>query len=206
MIVGVDIDDTSNELSEAIALGLSREHGGEAITYQQQLSAAHEVYSCIEGWTKSDVGPFFARNQWMFDEARPKDFIHDMLYGLRKRNFSFLILTHRTTKFEVPQRTYEWLERTELLPFFTEIHHANKNGQRLNKAQYAADNDLRLDVMMEDKLDISIDFLKKKIPVILFNYGHNQGYEHPLLHRVNNWWEAYQALCRIQNQSKEWQR
>lgn len=206
MIVGVDIDDTSNELSESIALALAKEHMCEHTEFLQKLHDVHDIHRCVDGWTKDDIGPFFARNQWMFDEARPKDYIHDMLYGLRKRNFSFLILTHRTTKFDVPQRTYEWLERTELLPFFTEIHHANRDGRRLNKAAYAAENDLKLDAMIEDKLEIAMDFLQRKIPVVLFNYGHNQGYEHPLLYRVNNWWEAYQALCRIQIRSKEWQR
>lgn len=212
MRVGVDIDGTLNDLDKKIAEGLAKEkpvevHGYSAKTwYEKELGRKHYIHDIVPEWGREDIGPFFARNQWMFDEAPLKDYAIDMLYGLRLRNFKFLILTHRTTEWEVPIRTAEWLDRSEVAPFMEEVHHASLKGRRLDKYQYAVDNKLNLDVMMEDKLEVAIPFLKAKIPVILFNYEHNQGYDHPLLHRVNNWWEAYQALCTIQIRSKEWQK
>lgn len=194
MIVGIDIDDTINEFSYVLAQCYKNETGMDALPGIRK----HFFLEDATGMTGDDVIAFFQRNHEPLYEWTPvKEYVRDMFEGLIRRHMTLHIITNRMdSRREV---TLDWLHDTDLAPYIDQLYMTGGC-----KHEFCKTHDVHVDVMVEDRLDKVKPFLAAKIPCVLFNYEHNQGFSHPLLHRVNNWFEAYEALCRIQIQSKGW--
>ncbi|MNO97116.1 hypothetical protein D3C76_888130 [compost metagenome] len=196
MIVGIDIDDTLNEFSLVLAECYKAETGMDALPGIRK----HFFLEEATGMTGDDVINFFQRNHAALYERTPvKEYLPHMLEAMTRRNMVIHIVTNRMdSRREV---TLDWLHDNNLSPYIDQLYMCGGC-----KHEFVTSHDIKLDVIVEDRLDKVKPFLKAKIPAVLFNYEHNQGFDHPLLYRVNNWFEAFEALCRIQITSKAWMR
>lgn len=194
MRIGIDVDNTLNNLSEAIAKQLDIELGVSTLEHLEK----DFFIEGITGWTGEEVDEFFGRHlERIFFGADVKDkYMELAVYGLYRRHNELHLVTNRNIKRydRMEEFTTGWLEARKLKECFKNFHYIKGC-----KHSYCLTEQLHLDVMVEDNLERSIPFLEAGIPVVLFNYGYNQ-YDHPLLHRVENWWEAFNVLVKIERE------
>lgn len=196
MRIGIDIDDTLNEFSEAIAEAYFDETGINCLEDVRRYFFMDRI--C--GMTSEDVIRFFERNhKRLYEQTRLKPYLPQMLNGLRHRHMALDIITNRMD--DNREVTLKWLHDNNVLPYIDRVYFTSGC-----KYEFCETNGIKIDLMIEDRLDRAKPFLEHKIPVILFDYEHNRGYEHRLLHRVTNWWEVFQIAARLQTLSGGWQR
>lgn len=194
MEIGIDIDDTLNEFSEAIADAYFAETG---INCLENLRK-HFFMSEACGISSDDVVLFFERNRKrIYEETRLKPYLPEMLDAFCRRHMTLHIITNRSLAMR--EVTLDWLHDNNVSPFIDRIYFVEDC-----KYTFCKNNGINIDLMIEDRLDRAKPFLENRIPVILFNYEHNQGYDHPLLYHVNDWWGAYQVAARIQTRHGGW--
>lgn len=198
MRIGVDIDNTLNNLTEAIAKQLDIETG---LSTRERL---YEVFwmEDVVGWSADQVSDFFDRNcDRIFNGADIKDrYTLIALQCLALRHNQIHIVTNRNPKkngYDIQQMTKEWVEKNNLTPYVSSIHFAEEC-----KYHYCRENKLHVDVMVEDSVERAASFLSAGVPVILFDYKYNQDFSHKLLYRVKDWWEAFQKLVEIETEVK----
>lgn len=204
MLIGIDIDNTLNDFSQAVAKYLDPIVGKDT----EPLLKEHLWISKAVDWEDEDVVDFFGRYaERIHMEADTKDsYTTPIINGLYLRGFDMTIITNRQKErvgFDVEAQTAKWLKLHKLDLYFNDIHFVKDC-----KHEYHLAKKLGIECMIEDNLERSIPFVENGIPVILFNYGYNQGYEHKNLHRVDNWWEAYQKLIKLERELFDnlWQR
>lgn len=207
MRIGVDVDNTLNNFSQSIARYLDPL----VMKDTEQLLKEHLWISNAVGWSDEKVVDFFARyGERIHGEAGMKDkYVEIVIKGLYLRKFNMKIITNRQSErvgFDVETQTHEWLKKHKIDNFFTGVHFVKDC-----KHEYSVATSLNIECMVEDNLERSIPFLENGIPVVLFNHPYNhkkdgKAYTHKNLHRVNNWWEAYQALVTIEREvfNKGW--
>lgn len=153
-------------------------------TYEHQLAF---------GITLRDFNTF--RNKYLKEIhklAHPRYDASRYINQLFFQHHDIFIITAREKKLQ--PLTHKWLQDYKIL--YKSLHHlgsTEKTGLALEKS---------INIFLEDRLETAIDMIKRQIPTILFNTPYNQGYEHPLLIRVDNWQQAYQVIQAIDKKNK----
>lgn len=201
MRIGVDIDNTLNDFSQAAAKHLDPVLGYDT----EQKLRRHLSFAEAFGWTDEDTEEFFSiYGKKIHEDAYLKDrYVHDILKGLFLRGFEFTVITNRDNKragFDVETQTHEWLKKQQIAKYIEDVHFT-----RGCKHEYSEARRLGIQAMIEDNLERAIPFLENGIPVILFNHEYNRTYnhqlfEHKLLHRVNTWWDVYQVAIDLEKE------
>lgn len=196
MRVGVDIDNTMNDISQSIARYLDPVVGMDT----ESLLREHLWISTAVGWTEEEVESFFDRHaEKIHKYADMKDeYTAHMLKGLFLRSINLVVITNRNpdrTGYDIKTCTHDWLRDNKILEYFSEVHFTPSC-----KQEYCVRIDMPLDAMIEDNPERAITFLEAGVPVVLFDYPYNRFIEHKLVHRVTNWWEAFQAVVKIQDE------
>jgi uncharacterized HAD superfamily protein len=187
--VGVDIDNTINDISRSIARFLDVCLGIDT----EPLLKEHFRIDKVAQWTDEQVENFFERyGRDIHSLADFKDpYTPDILKGLYLRFFNMHAITSR--KEELADQTKAWFSEMGILDYFKSIHFVNGS-----KLDYCKENALDITVMVEDDPERAQEFLDGEKTVVLFDYPYNRHLEHPNLIRVKNWWEAYQVLIDLE--------
>lgn len=191
MNIGIDIDDTLNNLSDILI-----EYGKK---YNKENAIEHEIqenrYDFEEafGWNKEQENKF--KEQYIatcLSQATIKNGAKEYIHKLKGEGHKVYIITARTpeeTVKNVQEISEEWLKR---------------NGIELDKLEVGCEQ--KVDKCREHKIDVFIDdntdhckavHESLGIPVILFDSIYNQGVKD--FNRVYNWEEAYELIKKYDN-------
>ncbi len=191
MNIGIDIDDTLNNLSDILIEYGKRYNKENAIEYEIQK----DKYDFEEafGWNKEQEDNF--KKQYIgkcLSQATIKTGAREYVQKLKDEGHKIFIITARTpdeTIENVQEISSEWLER---------------NGIMLDKLEIGCEQ--KVDKCREHNIDVFIDdntdhcksvHERLGIPVILFDSIYNQGVEE--FNRVYNWKEAYKLIKEYDN-------
>lgn len=191
MNIGIDIDDTLNNLSEILI-----EYGKK---YNEENSIKHEIqedrYDFQEafGWNKEQEDKF--KEQYIgtcLSQATIKTGAREYVQKLKEEGHKIFIITARTeqeTVKNVQEISAEWLKR---------------NGIMLDKLEVGCEQ--KVEKCREHNIDVFIDDNTEHcksvheslgIPVIMFDSIYNQGVKE--FNRVYNWEEAYKLIKKYDN-------
>jgi uncharacterized HAD superfamily protein len=194
--LGVDIDNTLNDISQSIARELDPLVGMDT----EEKLKEHLWISKAVGWTEEQVEDFFSlRAEKIHQLASLKDeYVLSMLKGLYMRGVRFTVITNRNPKrtgYDIIHCTHDWLEREKVMPFIDDIEFVESC-----KHTYCKENDIHLDAMVEDNPERALAFAEGGTKVILLDFPYNRHIEHPNVHRVSDWWGVYQEVVNLQNE------
>ncbi len=191
--IGVDLSDSLNNIGDCIAAVVHKRTGLDCYDALRE----HYYLERAIGWSSYEVSEFFRKYSCeILDACELKPMAHQMLIGLKMRSMDLSVLMHRVGSqcgLPVDDMTIRWLADRGVLNLFKEVHMVDDC-----KTAYIKDKGLTFDAVVEDNPRQAEAFLEAKIPVVLFDYPHNRRLDHPMLHRVTNWFQAYEALTRIQ--------
>ena len=186
MNIGIDIDDTINNLSD-ILLEYGKKYNKEkAINYEIQKE--NYDFKQAFGWTQEQEDDFKAKYiATCLDKAKIKNGAREYIHKLKEEGNKIYIITARTpreTVKNVKEISEKWLE---------------EKGIELDKLEIGCEE--KVEKCREHKIDVFIDdntihcnSVKESlgIPVILFDSIYNQ--DENRLTRVHSWEEAYKII------------
>lgn len=197
MKIGIDIDNTINQLDESLAKVLDTMLEPTLEKLQKNLDLGEAL-----GWPEDRVWSFFEEyGAKIHRKADIKPFAKHMIIGLFKRHNVLYVLTNRSERGlgkHVIEDTKFWLNIHGVLPVLTDVIHIDGCKDTWCKA-----NELQLDVMVEDNPEHAQKFAESGIKVVLFNYPYNEHVKHENIIRVDNWWQAYREIIKLQDAEKE---
>lgn len=146
------------------------------------------------GITELDFRQF--RERYLYEIhtlAEPRDQAAYFVNKLFFEHQQISIITAREKKLEI--LTHKWLLEHNIS--FSSLHHLGST----NKVSTAIIQNL--DLFIEDRLETAQEMIIWGIPTLLFNTPYNQGYDHPLLFRVNTWKEVYEIILGMDKENEK---
>lgn len=190
MVIGIDLDDTINDLATIIT-----KYGME---YNEQHNIQHEInpnewdFDKAFGWTETDE-IYFRKIYFpkILIEAEPKEKAPEIINKLKEEGHDIIIITARSLDHEpnMIKTSEEWLERYK-------IKYDNLVINSQNKAEKCLEN--KVDIFIDDGFNNCYNvYTNAKIPVYIFNSNYNQKQYHPGIERVYSWEEVYEIIQKM---------
>lgn len=187
MNIGIDIDDTINNLSKALVRY--------ALEYNKVAKISHEIktnewdFDKAFGWDENHTAEFLDKYLYKaYVEAEPKDNSVEIIKKLKDEGNNIIIITARSDKEVKNVRYYseEWLKK-HMIPYDKLITDSK------DKAEKCMENDIN--VFIDDRVE-HCEKVKNnlKIPVYLFDSEYNKNHEDTALIRVFSWLEVYNKI------------
>jgi len=187
MNIGIDIDDTINNLSLVLV-----EYAKE---YNRRAKIEHEIqihewdFDKAFGWNEENIKEFLENDfHEVYTNAEPKENAVSVIRKLKEEGNKIIIITARSDK-EVRNAHYyseEWLKKHDI-PYDELVSDSQ------DKAQKCIEHNIHL--FIDDRIKHCENVRNNAhIPVYLFNSIYNQNHEDTGIKRVFSWLEIYNEI------------
>ncbi len=182
MIIGIDIDNTITQTTEAIM------HYARLFGQQKGLNTVPDLrYYYLEdalGWNQAATDEFFRDYLGhIYRDMRPKDKAAEVIREL-KQEHEIILITSRNRQYpQVEEVTTDWLAQNGV-EYDRLILNATSNLQYFSKLAACREN--RVELMIEDHHEL-VSELRAHMPVIMFEYPYNRHLNFENVYRVQHW-------------------
>lgn len=188
MNIGIDIDDTINNLAQIIGVYAKKYNEENNIDYKIRLNCWSWEKAC--GWNEYHIKKFMGEYmEEAFLKATPKDDAANVIEKLHLDGNKIIIITSRSDqRINNPYQISEkWLKRNNI--YYDKLI---INGEE--KAKQCIENNI--DIFIDDHIDFCNDIQKNtKTRILMFDSPYNQ--ECTKYTRVNTWKEVYEKIKEI---------
>lgn len=190
MNIGIDIDDTINDLTSILVKYASEYNKATKIEHVIQ---PHEwEFEKAFGWDESNIKEFLEKHfHKAYIDAKPKEHSVEIIKKLKEEGNQIIIITARSDE-EVKNAHYyseEWLKKHDI-PYDKLISNS------YDKARKCIENNV--DLFIDDRITHCENVYENaKIPVYLFDSEYNKNHENTNFKRVFSWLEVYNEIQKL---------
>jgi len=189
-VIGIDIDDTINDLSSILVKY--------AIEYNQQTNIEHDIqaheweFEKAFGWDSENIKEFLEKYLYKaYIEAIPKENSVEVIKRLKEEGNKIIIITSRSDE-EVKNSHYyseQWL-KSYGIPYDKLVLNS------VDKAAKCIENNI--DIFIDDRISHCKNVSRNaRIPVYLFDSAYNKNHEDTGMKRVFSWLEVYNEIKKL---------
>ena len=184
MNIGIDIDDTINNLHDILIIKGTEFNKKQKILFE--INSDKWNWDEAFGWDEKTAHKFLTENiEESYLNAKIKDNAKDIINKLHEEGNKIFIITSRSkihckNPYEISEK---WLKKHGIL-------YDKLITDAMDKAKACRENNI--DVFIDDHVDFCKDVSKEKIKVLMFNSPYNQN--ETKYKRVNNWIEVYENI------------
>ena len=187
MNIGIDIDDTINDLASILIKYARKYNTINGIKFD--INENEWDFDKAFGWNEQEAMEFMNTYiSQVFDESKPKENAVKIISKLKNDGHKIIIITARHSNHvkNVYHISRDWLKKYNV-PYNKLIINSD------NKAEKCEENNV--DIFIDDSIKHCENVQKRlEIPVYLFDSVYNKKYENTHIKRVFSWKEIYDEI------------